>query len=354
MIIKNETMNKKGRVLVTGAAGYIGSHTLVELINAGYSVVGVDNFSNSSPQMIKGVEEITSTKVPFIEADCSSKEDFARVFEAYPDIEAAIHFAAFKAVGESVLQPIRYFENNIRSLLHLTELMTSKGKRANIVFSSSCTVYGEPDPENLPISEEAPVKPATSPYGRTKQMCEEILRDCVRAYPELKVTALRYFNPIGAHPSALIGEMPNGVPQNLVPFITQTAAGIRSELKIFGNDYDTPDGTCIRDYIYVCDLAKAHVSAVDRMLYCEECPRYDIFNLGTGRGLSVLELVNTFIEATGVNLPFSYAPRREGDIVKVWAKPDKANSILKWSADTPVDQVLKSAWNWEKRIRKIE
>ncbi|HIZ86910.1 MAG TPA: UDP-glucose 4-epimerase GalE [Candidatus Coprenecus pullistercoris] len=344
---------EKGRVLVTGAAGYIGSHTVVELVNAGYEVIGVDNFSNSSPDMLKGVEKITDRKIPFMQLDCSDREQFAKVFEQYPDIAASIHFAAYKAVGESVQQPIKYFENNLRSLLCLTELSVKDGRERGIVFSSSCTVYGEPDPENLPISENAPVKPATSPYGRTKQMCEDILRDCVTAYPSLRVTALRYFNPIGAHPSALIGEMPVGVPQNLVPYITQTAAGIRKELKIFGNDYPTPDGTCIRDYIYVCDLAKAHVAAVDRMLRTDGSDRYAIFNLGTGTGLSVLQLVNHFISATGVSLPYSFAPRRAGDIIKVWADPRKANRILGWKADTPIDDVLRSAWAWEKKVRGI-
>ena len=344
----------KGRVLVTGAAGYIGSHTTVELINAGYDVVGVDNFSNSSPDMLKGIEQITGRPLPFMELDCSDRDQFAKVFERYPDIAASIHFAACKAVGESVQQPLKYFENNLRSLLYLIELSTRDGHGRGIVFSSSCTVYGEPDPENLPISENAPVKPATSPYGRTKQMSEDILHDCVTAYPSLKVIALRYFNPIGAHPSALIGEMPLGVPQNLVPYITQTAAGIRKGLRIFGNDYPTPDGTCIRDYIYVCDLAKAHVAAVDRILQVKDSDRYEIFNLGTGTGLSVLELVNHFIQATGVNLPYSYAPRRAGDIVKVWANPEKANKVLGWKAGTPIDDVLRSAWKWEKKVRGIQ
>ncbi|HIZ86074.1 MAG TPA: UDP-glucose 4-epimerase GalE [Candidatus Coprenecus stercoravium] len=345
---------KEGRVLVTGAAGYIGSHTVVELVNAGYEVVGVDNFSNSSPDMLKGIERITGKRIPFMELDCSDRTQFAKVFEQYPDITASIHFAACKAVGESVRQPLKYFENNLSSLLHLIELSVEDSRRRGIVFSSSCTVYGEPDPENLPVREDAPVKPATSPYGRTKQMNEEILRDCVNAYPSLNVIALRYFNPIGAHPSALIGEMPLGVPQNLVPYITQTAAGIRKELKIFGNDYPTPDGTCIRDYIYVCDLAKAHVAAVAKVLEDGNNDRFDIFNLGTGTGLSVLELVNHFIKATGVNLPYSFGPRREGDIVKVWADPAKANKELGWKADTPVDDVLRSAWAWEKKVRGIE
>lgn len=350
---KNLKKMSKGRVLVTGAAGYIGSHTVVELVKAGYDVVGVDNFSNSSPEMLDGIAEITGSKLPFMEIDCSDKAQFATVFEKYPDIAASIHFAAHKAVGESVHQPIKYFENNLKSLLYLTEMSVRDGKDRGIVFSSSCTVYGEPDPENLPISETAPVKPATSPYGRTKQMSEEILQDCVKAYPSLKVIALRYFNPIGAHPSAKIGEMPLGVPQNLVPYITQTAAGIRKELTIFGNDYDTPDGTCIRDYIYVCDLAKAHVAAVRRVMEDKDSDHYEIFNLGTGKGLSVLELVNHFIKATGVNVPYKFGPRREGDIVKVWANPEKANKVLGWKADTPIDDVLLSAWKWEKKIRGI-
>lgn len=342
-----------GRVLVTGAAGYIGSHTIVELVNAGIPVVGADNFSNSSPDMLEGAEKITGRKIPFVRLDCSDRKDFAKVFEQYPDIDAAIHFAAYKAVGESVKEPLKYFENNLGSLINLIGLSTRNGKKCGIVFSSSCTVYGEPDPENLPIGENAPVKPATSPYGRTKQMCEEILKDCVLACPALRAVSLRYFNPIGAHPSALIGEMPAGVPQNLVPYITQTAAGLRKELNIWGNDYDTPDGTCIRDYIYVCDLAKAHVAAVKRMTAGESSERFEIFNLGTGRGLSVLELVQHFINATGIKISYKFASRRAGDIVKVWANPEKANKILHWTADTPIDDVLLSAWKWEKKVRGI-
>ncbi len=339
------------RVLVTGAAGYIGSHTVVELVKAGYEVVGVDDFANSTPDVLKGISSILGFEIPFVEADCSDMSSFSRVFEAYPDIDAAIHFAAFKAVGESVLKPVEYFRNNLMSLVNLIDLMRSR-ESGNIVFSSSCTVYGEPDEGALPISETARTKPALSPYGRTKQMCEDMLKDSVRAYGNIKVTALRYFNPIGAHPSALIGELPVGVPQNLVPYITQTAAGLRKELSIFGDDYDTPDGTCIRDYIYVCDLAKAHVRAVDRMLGADG-ERYELFNLGTGTGVSVLELVNEFKRVTGVDLPYKFAPRREGDIVKVWADASKANKILGWKADTPLGDVLLSAWNWEKKIRNL-
>ena len=343
----------KERVLVTGATGYIGSHTVVELVNAGFEVVGVDNFSNSTIDVLGGIEKITGKKIPFIELDCSDKKDFARVFKKYPDIGAAIHFAAYKAVGESVKEPIKYFRNNLNSILNLIELMNENGQNA-IAFSSSCTVYGEPDPEYLPVSEDAPTKPAVSPYGRTKQMCEDILKDSVKAFPEMKVIALRYFNPIGSHPTSIIGELPRGVPQNLIPYITQTAAGLRKELSIYGKNYNTPDGTCIRDYIYVCDLAKAHVAAVKRLLNEKGNERYEIFNLGTGTGLSVLELVTKFIEVTGVNLPYKFVDRREGDIEKVWANPEKANKVLGWRAETPIEDVLRSAWNWEKKLRNIK
>ncbi len=346
-------MSKHQRVLVTGATGYIGSHTIVELVNAGYQVVGVDDFSNSSSDVLKGIKAIVKQDIPFMEVDCSDRDAFSKVFEKYPDIAAAIHFAAFKAVGESVQKPIAYFRNNLSSLLNLIELMNKCNTKA-IVFSSSCTVYGDPDTKDLPVKETAPTKPATSPYGRTKQMSEDILRDCVKAYNDLKVIALRYFNPIGSHPSSLIGELPIGVPQNLIPYITQTAAGLRKELNIFGNDYDTPDGTCIRDYIYVVDLAKAHVAAVGRMLNVSDSDRFEVFNLGTGVGVSVLQLVQDFIKVTGVNLPYKFAPRRPGDVVKVWADPEKANKVLGWRADTPLSDVLISAWNWEKKIREIK
>ncbi|MBR4087818.1 MAG: UDP-glucose 4-epimerase GalE, partial [Bacteroidales bacterium] len=331
-----------------GATGYIGSHVAVELVNAGYNVIGVDNFSNSTPKVLDGIEKILGKRIDFMEVDCTDMEAFSKVFEQYPDIEAAIHFAAYKAVGESVAQPVKYYRNNLDSLVNLIELMTSKAKGANIVFSSSATVYGQPSDDELPIKESTPLQPATSPYGRTKQIAEDILQDCVKAYSNLNVTALRYFNPIGAHPSAHIGELPNGVPNNLVPFITQTAAGIRECLSVFGNDYNTPDGSCIRDYIYVVDLAKAHVKAVDKML--QEGIRWNVFNLGTGKGLSVLELVNAFIKATGVNLNYKIAERRAGDVEQCWANPSKANKELGWSADTPIEEVLLSAWNWQKTL----
>ena len=340
-------MTKK-RILITGAAGYIGSHTIVELINAGYNVIGVDNFSNSNPKVLDGLEKILGFKIPFEQVDCTDLKAFSKVFDKYPDIEAAIHFAASKAVGESVHKPLLYYRNNNDSLLNLIDLMVHKGKGANIVFSSSCTVYGQPTKENLPITENAPLQPATSPYGRTKQMAEDILQDCIVAYNNLNVTALRYFNPIGAHPTALIGELPNGVPQNLIPFITQTAAGIRECLSVFGSDYNTPDGSCIRDYIYVVDLAKAHVKAVDRLI--ETGARWEVFNLGTGTGLSVLELVKEFEKATGVKLNYKIVERRAGDVEQVWANPKKANQVLGWKADTPISDILASAWKWQKTL----
>ena len=346
-------MSKKNRVLVTGATGFIGSHTIVELVRAGYEVVGVDDFSNSSAEVLKGIASILGKEIPFMEVDCADMGSFRKVFDEYKDIAAVINFAAFKAVGESVANPLKYYNNNLRSLLNLIELMKGAAG-ANIVFSSSCTVYGEPDAENLPVSESAPIKPAESPYGRTKQMCEDILSDMAKADGDYRVIALRYFNPIGSFPSSEIGELPIGVPQNLIPYITQTAAGIRDELKIFGNDYNTPDGTCIRDYIYVCDLAKAHVRAVDRLLSAKAEDNYEIFNVGTGVGLSVYELVQEFIKATGVDLKYSFAPRRAGDIEKVWADPKKANDVLGWRAETPIGDVLLSAWNWQKKISGIK
>lgn len=340
------------RILVTGGTGYIGSHTVVELMQQGYDVTIVDNLSNSSIDVLDGIEQIVGKRPDFANLDCSDYLNMDQLFAANPDIAGVIHFAASKAVGESVEKPLMYYRNNIMSLVTLLELMQVHGVR-NIVFSSSCTVYGQPTAEHLPVDETAPIQVALSPYGNTKQINEEIIRDQAHANAQLHATILRYFNPIGAHPSALIGELPNGVPNNLLPFVTQTAAGLRSMLRVFGNDYNTPDGSCIRDYIYVVDLAKAHVKAVERMLAEKAEDQVEVFNLGTGRGLSVLEILETFMKVTGKNVPYEIVGRREGDIEQVWAKPDKANNVLGWRADTPTDQVLLSAWNWEKKLRGI-
>ena len=338
------------RILVTGGTGYIGSHTTVELMQQGYDVVIVDNLSNSNADVLDGIEAIVGTRPPFEQVDCNDALAMADVFTRYPDIVGVIHFAASKAVGESVEQPLLYYRNNLMSLVTLLEQMKAHNVH-NIVFSSSCTVYGQPTSEHLPVDETAPIQMALSPYGNTKQINEEIIRDEAHADKSLQATILRYFNPIGAHPSAMIGELPNGVPQNLLPFVTQTAIGLRKELKVFGNDYNTPDGSCIRDYIYVVDLAKAHVKAVERMLSGTALDQVEVFNLGTGRGLSVLEILNTFMQVTGVDVPYQIVGRREGDIEQVWAKPDKANNVLGWKADTPIEQVLQSAWKWEQKLR---
>ena len=339
------------RILVTGGTGYIGSHTVVELMQQGYEVVIVDNFSNSSADVLDGIAAIVGVRPAFEQVDCNDAAAMDAVFAQYPDIVGVIHFAASKAVNESVAQPLMYYRNNLMSLVTVLEQM-KKYDVHHIVFSSSCTVYGQPAAEYLPVDENAPIQKALSPYGNTKQINEEIICDEAHADAQLRATILRYFNPIGAHPSALIGELPNGVPQNLLPFVTQTAAGLRKELKVFGNDYNTPDGSCIRDYIYVVDLAKAHVKAVERMLQGTATEQVEVFNLGTGKGLSVLEILNTFMQVTGVNIPYQIVGRREGDIEQVWAKPDKANAVLGWKADTPIEDVLFSAWKWEQKIRK--
>lgn len=341
------------RILVTGGTGYIGSHTAVELMQQGYDVTIVDNLSNSSIDVLDGIAEIVGRKPKFANVDCGNFMDLDQVFKQYSDIEGVIHFAASKAVGESVEKPLLYYRNNLGSLVTLLEVMRMHGVK-NLVFSSSCTVYGQPDAQHLPVDETAPIQKALSPYGNTKQINEEIICDEAHADKSLNATILRYFNPIGAHPSALIGELPNGVPQNLLPFITQTAAGLRPELKVFGNDYNTPDGSCIRDYIYVVDLAKAHVKAIDRMLNAKDRQQVEVFNLGTGTGLSVLTLIKEFEAATGVKIPYTIVGRREGDIEQVWAAPEKANKILGWKADTPIRDVLASAWKWEKHIRNIK
>ena len=341
------------RILVTGGTGYIGSHTTVELMQQGYDVTIVDNLSNSSIDVLDGITKIVGRKPDFANIDCGNFVNMDNVFRAHPDIVGVIHFAASKAVGESVEKPLLYYRNNLRSLVTLLEVMKLH-QVPNIVFSSSCTVYGQPDADHLPVDETAPIQKALSPYGNTKQINEEIICDEAHADKNLHATILRYFNPIGAHPSALIGELPNGVPQNLLPFITQTAAGLRPELKVFGNDYNTPDGSCIRDYIYVVDLAKAHVKAIDRMLHAKKREQVEVFNLGTGTGLSVLTLIREFEAATGVKIPYSIVGRREGDIEQVWAAPKKANEVLGWKADTPIRDVLASAWKWEKHIRNIK
>ena len=341
------------RILVTGGTGYIGSHTVVELMQQGYDVTIVDNLSNSNVDVLDGISAIVGRRPEFANIDCNDYVNLEAVFKQYNDIVGVIHFAASKAVGESVEKPLMYYRNNVGSLITLLEVMR-RYHVCNIVFSSSCTVYGQPDKDHLPVDETAPIQKALSPYGNTKQINEDIIFDEAHADSLLHATILRYFNPIGAHPSALIGELPNGVPNNLLPFVTQTAAGLRAELKVFGDDYDTPDGSCIRDYIYVVDLAKAHVKAVERMLAGTPTEQVEVFNLGTGRGLSVLEIVRGFMEATGVNVPYQIVGRREGDIEKVWANPTKANEVLGWKADTPVKEVLVSAWNWEKHLRNIQ
>ena len=339
-------MDKK-RILVTGGTGYIGSHTTVELINAGYSVVIIDNLSNSNIDVLDGIEAITGVRPDFVEGDCRDIETLRRLFADYPDVVGIINFAASKAVGESVEKPLLYYRNNINTLVNLLDLMP-ENKVKGIVFSSSCTVYGEPD-EN-PVTEQSSIKPATSPYGNTKQICEEIIRDVIAAGAPFSAIILRYFNPVGAHPSALIGELPNGVPQNLVPYLTQTAIGIRKQLSVFGDDYDTPDGSCIRDFIDVVDLARAHVQAVARMVEGRNLNPVETFNLGTGRGVSVLELINTFEQATGVKVPYVIASRRAGDIVKVWADPTYANTVLGWKATTPLADTMAAAWKWQKAL----
>lgn len=339
------------QILVTGGTGYIGSHTAVELQNAGFEVIIVDNLSNSSVEVLDGIEKITGIRPAFEQFDLTEKDKVEAFFVKYPKIEAIIHFAASKAVGESVEKPLLYYRNNLVSLINLLECQIKFGV-SNIVFSSSCTVYGQPD--KLPVTEQTPRKDAESPYGNTKRVNEDILHDAIVANPQLKGIALRYFNPVGAHPSALIGELPLGVPANLVPFITQTAAGLRKELKVFGNDYDTSDGSAVRDYINVVDLAKAHVIAVNRLLEDKNKSGYEIFNLGTGNGVSVLEAVHAFEKVSGVKLNYQIVGRRAGDIEKIWADTTYANEELGWKAEKGLEETMLSAWLWEKRVRGIE
>ena len=335
-------------VLVSGGAGFIGSHVTVELTQAGYDVVIADNFSNCDETNYHGVTKILGKQLPLVKMDFCDAAATDALFEKY-HIDAVIHFAAFKAVGESVEEPLKYYRNNLVSFMNILE--QARGRGCNVLFSSSATVYGEP--EKSPVTELTPRQPSTSPYGNTKQMCEDFLRDCVKAYPRVRGIALRYFNPIGAHPSALIGELPRGVPNNLVPFITQTAIGKRAKLRVFGNDYPTPDGTCLRDFIDIVDLAKAHVYAVRRMLDGKMEEPYEIFNVGTGKPLSVLELITTFEKVNGVKLPWEYAPRREGDVIAIWADPALANEKLGWKATRTTEETLKAAWAWELHLKEL-
>lgn len=339
----------KRKILVTGGTGYIGSHTTVELINKGFEVVIIDNLYNSEEEVIDRIRQITGIRPGLEVFDICDSERLNNFFKKHKDIAGIIHFAAYKAVGESVNKPLEYYRNNLLTLINLLDGMRTFGV-PGLVFSSSCTVYGQP--EKLPVSESAPLQPATSPYGNTKQICEEIIRDTSASDSNIKAISLRYFNPIGAHPSALIGELPRGVPENLVPFITQTAYGLREELKIFGDDYDTPDGSCIRDYLHVVDLAKAHVTAVNRLIENKNKSNYEIFNLGTGTGVSVLEAISSFERVTGIKLKYRITDRRPGDIEKIWADPTLANKELGWKTVSTLDEAMKTAWEWEKQIRK--
>jgi UDP-glucose 4-epimerase len=341
----------KGKILVTGGTGYIGSHTTVELQNSGYEVVIIDNLSNSNADVIDNIKKVSGICPAFEKLDCLDFAALNTLFTKHTDIKAIIHFAASKAVGESVQKPLLYYRNNLVSLINLLELMP-KYSVEGIVYSSSCTVYGQPD--ELPVAEQSPIKKAESPYGNTKQINEEIIYDVVASGMPIHAILLRYFNPIGAHPTALLGELPNGVPQNLVPFLTQTAIGIREKLNVFGNDYNTPDGSCIRDFIHVVDLAKAHVKAIERILQKKQKAQVEVFNIGTGRGLSVLELIHAFEKATGVKLNYQIVARRPGDIEKVWANPDYANHELGWKAETGIEDTLRSAWNWQLKLQERE
>lgn len=336
------------KILVTGGAGFIGSHTVVELQNAGYEAVIVDDLSNANENVIDNIAKITGQRPALEILNCCDKDGMKAVFQKYGDIAAVMHFAAFKAVGESTEKPREYYRNNLVSLLNLLDLMPEFGVKG-IVFSSSCTVYGQP--EQVPVNEQSPILPANCPYGNTKQICEEMIRDTVAAGVPVKSILLRYFNPIGAHPTALIGELPNGVPLNLVPYVTQTAIGIREQLSVFGDDYNTRDGSCIRDYIDVVDLAKAHVLAITRMLEKETEP-VEVFNLGTGNGVSVLELVKTFEKATGVKVNYKIAPRRAGDVEQVYADCTKANEVLGWKAEVNLEETLRNAWKWQTKLRE--
>lgn len=337
------------KILVTGGLGFIGSHTVVELQNEGFEVVIIDNCSNATEKVLEGIVSITGKDPIFEKMDLREKTKVHDFFKRHPDVAGVIHFAASKAVGESVEQPLLYYENNIASLVYLLQELTQK-KRSSFIFSSSCTVYGQAD--KMPITEDAPVKPAESPYGNTKQMGEEIIADTCKVSPDLNAIALRYFNPMGAHPSTQIGELPMGIPQNLVPFITQTGIGLREQLSVFGDDYPTEDGTCIRDYIYVVDLAKAHVIALKRLLEGKNSKNYEVFNVGTGKGSSVLEAIHSFERVSGKKLNYKIVARRPGDITSAYADTTKANTVLGWKSEYSLDEAMKTAWDWEQKIRK--
>ena len=336
------------KILVTGGLGFIGSHTVVELQNKGFDVVIIDNLSNSSESVLKGIVAITGKEPQFEKLDLRGKASVQAFFKKHNDVSSVIHFAASKAVGESVKNPLLYYENNIASLIYLLQELQEKIE-AHFIFSSSCTVYGQAD--EMPIDENAPIKPAMSPYGNTKQIGEEIITDVAKV-STINAILLRYFNPIGSHPSAEIGELPIGVPQNLVPFITQTGIGLRKELMVYGNDYPTVDGTCIRDYIHVVDLAKAHVVALERLLENKNEDKVEIFNLGTGVGSSVLEVIASFEKVSGKPFPYKIVDRREGDVTMAYASTDKANTVLGWKTASSLDQAMESAWKWEQRVRK--
>lgn len=338
----------KKKILVTGGTGYIGSHTTVELIDEGFDVIIIDNLYNSEAGVADQIKMITGTRPALEVFDLCDGKKLDEFFRKYNDITSIIHFAAYKAVGESVNKPLEYYRNNILSLINLLGAMKRYGI-SDFVFSSSCTVYGQP--EKLPVTEDSPLQPATSPYGNTKQIGEAIIRDTTVADKHIKAVSLRYFNPIGAHPSALIGELPRGVPENLVPYITQTASGLRDELKVFGDDYNTPDGSCIRDYLHVVDLAKAHVVAVKRLIENRNRNNFEVFNLGTGKGVSVLEAIRSFERVSGVKLNYRITGRRAGDIEKIWADPSYANRELGWRTLSSLDEAMKTAWEWEKKIR---
>lgn len=339
----------KGKILVTGGMGYIGSHTTVELINQGYEVVIIDNLSNSQAFILDRIEQITEVRPKFYEFDLLDEKKLDDFFAENNDLKGIIHFAAAKAVGESVEKPLHYYRNNLVTMVNILEGM-KKHNIQNFVFSSSCTVYGQPD--ELPVTENAPIKPAESPYGYTKQVNESILKDTIASGAKINGIALRYFNPIGAHSSGLIGELPIGVPANLMPFITQTAYGIREQLSVFGDDYDTPDGSCIRDYIHVVDLAKAHIVAIERMINGKNKDKYEMFNIGTGNGFSVFEVIKSFEKTSALKLNYKVAPRRAGDIVQIWADTTIGNNVLGWKAEKTLDEMTLSAWKWEQNYRK--